>query len=59
MDTFRATNNFELGRALAIIRKHLGKTQEDVAPLIGSQRSYLSKVENGLATEQVVTTPQC
>lgn len=54
MDTFRVTNNYELGRALALIRQNLGKTQEEIAPLIGSQRSYLSKLENGLATEQII-----
>lgn len=54
MDTFRATNNFELGRALALMRLQLGKTQEEIAPLIGSQRSHLSKMENGLATEQLI-----
>lgn len=54
MDTFRATNNFELGRALALIRHQLGKTQQEVAPLVGSQRSYLSKLEGGAATEQLI-----
>lgn len=54
MDTYRITNNYELGYTLAKIRQDLGKTQNDIAPLVRSQRSYLSKLEHGWATEQLI-----
>lgn len=53
MSTMRVATPVELGRALARIRRSRGLTQEQMAARIGVDRSYLARMENGLATEQL------
>ncbi|MHB1782747.1 MAG: helix-turn-helix domain-containing protein [Acidimicrobiales bacterium] len=50
---WRATNTTELGRTLARVRKTTGLGQEEMAERVGVHRSYLSRMENGLSTEQI------
>lgn len=37
----------DLGRALAAIRRRRGLSQDDVAELLGVDRSYVAKIEGG------------
>jgi HTH-type transcriptional regulator / antitoxin HipB len=50
---WRAANPPELGGALARLRQSRGLTQEELAARAGLRREYLSRMESGLATEQV------
>ena len=43
----------ELGRALARLRQQTGLTQEAMATRVGIERTYLTRMETGLATEQL------
>ena len=52
-DMWRSSNSREFGRALARVRQQRGLTQEAMAARLGIGRSYLARMENGLATEQV------
>ena len=49
----RTSNPSELGRALARARQAAGLTQEAMAAELGIHRSYLARMECGLATEQI------
>ncbi|MHB8246489.1 MAG: helix-turn-helix domain-containing protein [Acidimicrobiales bacterium] len=51
--TWRASNTTELGAALAKLREHAQLRQEDLADLAGLRREYISRMESGLATEQL------
>lgn len=51
---WRASNPHELGAALAQLRLSRGLRQEDLAEASGLRREYVSKLESGLATEQVL-----
>ena len=51
--TLRAANPTELGGALARARRDAGLTQQELADRAGFDRAYLSRMESGLATEQV------
>jgi transcriptional regulator with XRE-family HTH domain len=46
----------ELGRALARARRKRGLTQQQLAARLYMQRSYLARMEAGLATDQVKRT---
>ncbi|MGP8065148.1 MAG: helix-turn-helix domain-containing protein [Acidimicrobiales bacterium] len=48
-----ATNPIELGRILARVRRQTGLSQEQMAARVGVHRPYLSKLEHGVATEQL------
>ncbi len=50
---WRAATPTELGVALARIRRLHGLRQEDLAERAGLRREYVSKMEAGLATEQM------
>ena len=50
---WRASNGRELGRALARLRQQTGLTQEAMATRVGIERTYLTRMETGLATEQI------
>jgi transcriptional regulator with XRE-family HTH domain len=50
---WRASNGRELGRALARLRQQTGLTQEAMATRVGIERTYLTRMETGLATEQL------
>jgi transcriptional regulator with XRE-family HTH domain len=50
---WRAANPSELGAALTRLRRNLGLSQEQMAARIGVYRPYLSKLETGIATEQL------
>ena len=50
---WRAAAPAELGAALARIRRLHGLRQEDLAEQAGLRREYVSKMESGLATEQL------
>ena len=52
-ERWRASNPSELGAALARLRASRGLRQEDVAEASGLRREYVSRMESGLATEQV------
>jgi transcriptional regulator with XRE-family HTH domain len=51
---WRASNPSELGTALARLRMSRGLRQEDVADASGLRREYVSRLESGLATEQIL-----
>jgi len=46
-EPFESSLNVNLGHRLKALRKELGLSQEDVAYRIGTQRTYISRVENG------------
>ena len=50
---WRASNGSELGRDLARLRQQTGLTQEAMATRVGIERTYLTRMETGLATEQL------
>jgi transcriptional regulator with XRE-family HTH domain len=50
---WRASNGRELGRALARLRQQTGLTQEAMATRVGIERTYHTRMETGLATEQL------
>jgi len=50
---WRASNASELGGALAEVRRSQGMTQADMAEMIGVDRTYIARLESGLATRQV------
>ena len=50
---WRASNPTELGAALAKLRQYAQLRQEDLADLAGVRREYISRMESGLATEQI------
>lgn len=50
---WRAGTPGELGAALARIRRERGLRQADLAERTGLRREYVSRMESGLATEQV------
>ena len=50
---WRAATTTELGAALARIRHLHGLRQEELAEQAGLRREYVSKMEAGLATEQM------
>lgn len=52
-DQWRASNPAELGRALARLRQKKGLAQGELATRTGLRREYLSRMESGLATEQL------
>jgi transcriptional regulator with XRE-family HTH domain len=52
--TWTAQNAVELGRVLATIRRELGESQEDTAHYIGVHAPYLSKIEQGKPSGQVL-----
>ena len=37
----------KIGRTIAKVRREKGMTQEDLAGVVGMDRSYLSEIENG------------
>ncbi len=49
-------NTSELGRALARARAKRGVSQEALAAKLQMDRAYLSRMEGGLATEQLKRT---
>lgn len=49
----KATNAAELGGALARARRDAGLTQQQLVDRAGFDRAYLSRLESGLATEQI------
>ena len=53
-DQWRVSNPNELGAGLVRLRMSNGLRQEDVARKAGLRREYVSKLESGLATEQVL-----
>jgi transcriptional regulator with XRE-family HTH domain len=50
---WRASNPTELGAALTKLRQRAQLRQEDLADLAGVRREYISRMESGLATEQM------
>ncbi len=46
---------FELGVLVSEARKQKGLTQEELAQKIGSTKSYISKIENGVKEARVST----
>ena len=50
---FRVNDARSLGTALRQYRKEAGLTQAQLADIAGIERSYLSRLENGLETEQL------
>ena len=53
MKTYRVRNPRELGRVIAEIRHRRGLRQVDLAHAALLHRSYLARLENGHATEQL------
>jgi transcriptional regulator with XRE-family HTH domain len=54
--SWRAQNVTELGRALARARASRGLSQQALAAKLQMERAYLSRMEGGLATEQMKRT---
>jgi len=50
---FRVFTPASLGAAIKHYRQEEGLTQAQLAAMAGMDRSYLSQLENGLATEQL------
>ena len=50
---FRVYTPASLGAAIKHYRQQAGLTQAQLAAMAGMDRSYLSQLENGLATEQL------
>jgi transcriptional regulator with XRE-family HTH domain len=55
-DRWIAANPIQLGRVLAGARRESGLTQQQLADRVYVDRSYLARMESGLATEQVART---
>ncbi len=55
-ESWRVQNTSELGRALARARAKRGVSQEALAAKLQMDRAYLSRMEGGLATEQLKRT---
>jgi HTH-type transcriptional regulator / antitoxin HipB len=51
----RSYKLFELGILVSEARKKKGLTQEELAKKIGSSKSYISKIENGVKEARVST----
>lgn len=49
-------NPAQLGRVLAGVRRERGLTQQQLADRVHVDRSYLARMESGLATEQISRT---
>jgi transcriptional regulator with XRE-family HTH domain len=52
-ETFRIYTPASLGAAIRHYRQRAGLTQAELAELAGLDRTYLSRLENGLETEQL------
>ncbi|MEA3392757.1 MAG: helix-turn-helix domain-containing protein [Candidatus Marinimicrobia bacterium] len=51
----RESESFRLGVLVSEARKEKGLTQEELAQKIGSTKSYISKIENGVKEARVST----
>jgi ribosome-binding protein aMBF1 (putative translation factor) len=51
----RESESFRLGALVSEARKEKGLTQEELAQKIGSTKSYISKIENGVKEARVST----
>lgn len=40
-------SSYRVGQKIRVIRKRKGMTQQELAEKIGTQKSYISKIENG------------
>jgi len=54
-DFDRESESFRIGVLVSEARKEKGLTQEELAKKIGSSKSYISKIENGVKEARVST----